>query len=105
MSNETKAKLQEFWKFFEYLIIDEISMISKTFLTVLSRHIGIGKGRPGQEKSSHLFGGINVIFSGNFHQFPPVACGLTEALYHPSNLATNSVDSQLSRAIYKEFNT
>lgn len=35
MSDETKAKLQQFWRFPIYLIINEISMISKAFLAVL----------------------------------------------------------------------
>src|SRR5882762_2340476 len=105
MSDETKAKLQKFWKYFIYLIIDEISMISKSFLAVLSRHIGIGKQTVGQVTSDLSFRGINVIFCGDFHQFPPVACAASEALYQPSNMAVDSIDSQIGRAIYKEFNT
>jgi PIF1-like helicase len=105
MSDETKAKLQKFWKYFIYLIIDEISMISKSFLAVLSRHIGIGKQTVGQVTSDLSFGGINVIFCGDFHQFPPVVCAGSEALYQPSNMAVDSVDSQIGRAIYEEFNT
>jgi hypothetical protein len=105
MSDETKAKLQQFWKYFIYLVIDEISMISKTFLAVLSRHIAIGKEQGDAGKSSDSFGGINVILCGDFHQFPPVACAVTEALYYPTNIATDSVDSQIGRAIYEEFDT
>jgi hypothetical protein len=81
MSDETKAKLQQFWRYFVYLIIDEISMISETFLATLSCHIGIGKAGTGAAANSDSFGGINVIFCGDFHQFPPVACVASEALY------------------------
>ena len=101
MSDETKAKLQLFWKYFIYLVIDEISMISKSFLAVLSRHISIGKEKG---DSSDSLGGINVIFCSDFHQFPPVTCVVSEALYHPAK-ATDSVDSQIGHAIYEEFNT
>ena len=88
-----------------YLIIDEISMISKSFLAVLSRHISIGKGAGTVDRiGSELFGGISVIFYGDFHQFPPMACGPHKALYEPSNLERDSVDSQLGPAIYEEFN-
>lgn len=59
MSNETKAKLQQFWHHFMYLVINEISMISKSFFAVLSRHVGIGKAE--HDISSHSFGGINLI--------------------------------------------
>jgi len=103
MSDETKAKLQAFWKHFVYLIIDECSMLSKTFLAKLSRHIGIGKEKPGQAICSDSFGGINVIFCGDFHQFPPVATAKSEALYHPPKVATDSIDSQTGRTIYEEF--
>ena len=105
MSDETKAKLQQFWKYIVYLIIDEISMISKSFLAILSRHIGIGKGTRDTPICSQSFGGINVVFCGDFHQFPPVACAVSEALYQPSNMVTDSLDSQLGRAIYEEFST
>ena len=54
---------------------------------------------------SQSFGGINVVFCGDFHQFPPVACAVSEALYQPSNMVTDSLDSQLGRAIYEEFST
>jgi len=65
LSNETKAKLQTFWKHYVYLIIDECSMISKTFLAELSRNIpGIGKARGAVENPDsrcqpcHGFSGI-----------------------------------------------
>jgi hypothetical protein len=64
MSDETKAKLQQFWKHFIYLVIDEISMISKTFLAVLSRHIMIGKEKGDTGKSGRSLEYINVIFWG-----------------------------------------
>ena len=105
ISDETKAKLQQFWKYFVYLVIDEISMISKTFLATLSCHIGIGKVGTGEAANSDSFGGINVIFCGNFHQFPPVACAASEALYQPQNMSADTVESQLGQAIYEEFTT
>ena len=80
MSDEPKAKLRIFWKHFVYLIIDEISMISKSFLAVLSWHIGIGKEKSGGPKISDSLGGMNVIFFG-------------------------IMDSQLRHANYEEFNT
>ena len=103
MSDETKANLQRFWNHFIYLIIDEISMISKSFLAVLSHHVTIGKAVDVTTRADS-FGGINIIFCGDFHQFPPVACSPSEALYWPCNL-TDSVDSQLGHAIYDEFTT
>ena len=57
---------KELWKTTEILIVDEISMLSYKLFNLLNQ---IGKimrnnGRP--------FGGIQVIFSGDFFQLPPV---------------------------------
>ncbi len=105
LSDDLKAKLQAFWKYYAYLIIDEISMISKPFLAQLSRNIGIGKQKPGVSNCDLSFGGINVVFCGDFHQFPPVAVGLSDALYYPTNMARESTDAHLGRGIYDEFTT
>jgi hypothetical protein len=105
LSTESKAKLQEFWRYYLYLIIDEMSMIGKTFLAKLSRNIAIGKMVEGKLPSPHSFGGISVIKCGDFFQFPPVASGLTEAFYFPINLAREQTLAQLGRAIYEEFTT
>jgi len=105
LSEERKQKLQNFWKHYTYLVIDEMSMISKSFLALLSRIIGIGKGTDGNTNPAESFGGINVILSGDFHQFPPVAAASNEALYFPSDADRDSVDALLGRQIYEEFRT
>ncbi|CAK5279527.1 unnamed protein product [Mycena citricolor] len=101
MSPANKAKLQNFWKDRLFLIIDKISMISKQFLSCLSRKIGISKA----SSSDKSFGGVNVIICGDFHQFPPVASSPLQALYHPSDEARDNVDMKVGRVIYKEFTT
>lgn len=63
VTDASKKKLQDFWRNIRYLIIDEYSMLSKSFLATLSRNIAIGMDgwlgfRPGQS-----FGGLNVIAS------------------------------------------
>lgn len=63
-SNSFKKKV---WKDIEILIVDEVSMLSlKLFnmLNMIGKHI-----RKNHEKS---FGGIQLIFSGDFYQLPPV---------------------------------
>lgn len=104
VTDASKKKLQDFWRNIRYLIIDEYSMLSKTFLATLSRNIAIGmEGSPGFH-SGQSFGGLNVILCGDLHQFPPVACRKREALYHSIN-ANDSVDAQIGRRIYEEFTT
>jgi hypothetical protein len=65
-----------------YLIINEYSMLVKSFLALLSKHISIGK-EGSESGSSGSFGGINVILCGDLHQFPPVVAAPSEALYQP----------------------
>ncbi|OCH87120.1 hypothetical protein OBBRIDRAFT_709540, partial [Obba rivulosa] len=91
MSDQTRKKLQHFWRHFTYLVIDEISMISRSFLAELSKNIGIGKERIGKLP--------------NFHQFAPVVGGSADALYQPIDLARDKGNQQLGRGIYDEFTT
>jgi hypothetical protein len=100
-----KKKLQEFWREVRYLIIDEFSMLSRSFLATLSRNIAIGLEGAPHAQEGHSFGGLNVILCGDLHQFPPVACAKSEALYHPVNLAKDSDDAKIGRRIYEEFST
>lgn len=55
------------WKSVDVLIIDEVSMMSKKMLELLE--LTARKTR----KCSLLFGGIQVVFCGDFFQLPPVA--------------------------------
>ena len=105
LSEESKRKLQDFWRGYAYLIIDEMSMISKSFFALLSRIISIAKATVGIDVPTDSFGGINVIICGDFHQFPPVAAPPYEALYYPANGGKDTSDALLGRAIYEEFTT
>ena len=99
MSDEAKAKLEIFWRPIKYLFIDEMSMLAKDFFALLSRNASIGK----RDLSNSSFGGINVIILGDFHQFPPVARSIRDALYYPSKVETDSLQSQIGCSIYEEF--
>lgn len=54
------------WKTVEILIIDEVSMLSKKLFEVLEE---LGRAT---RRSIFPFGGIQVIFTGDFFQLPPV---------------------------------
>lgn len=54
------------WKDIEILIVDEVSMMSKKIMELLDK---IGKRVRRSEKP---FGGIQLVFSGDFYQLPPV---------------------------------
>ena len=104
VTDALKKKLQDFWQEVQYLIIDEYSMLSKTFLAKLSRNISVGMEGAKGFRTGHSFGGLNVILCGDLHQFPPVACGKREALYYPLD-TKDSVDAQVGRQTYDEFST
>uniref|UniRef100_A0A6C0IS19 AAA+ ATPase domain-containing protein n=1 Tax=viral metagenome TaxID=1070528 RepID=A0A6C0IS19_9ZZZZ len=57
---------KQVWKDTDVLIIDEVSMMSQKIFELLD---SIGKAI---RKSSRPFGGIQLIFSGDFYQLPPV---------------------------------
>lgn len=54
------------WEGVDYLFVHEVSMISCRFLCLMSERLSVAKGNTG------AFGGINVIFAGDFAQLPPV---------------------------------
>lgn len=104
LSENSKAKLVDFWKSYEYFIIDECSMISKSFLAKLSNNISIAKAGIDSERFTHSFGGTNVILCGDMHQFPPVAGGKQSALYMPTE-TWDSNEDKVGSMLYKEFST
>jgi hypothetical protein len=55
-----------FWEGVDYIIIDEVSMVSCSLLYDISKALSDAKGNPSP------FGGINVIFAGVFTQLQPV---------------------------------
>jgi ATP-dependent DNA helicase PIF1 len=54
------------WKGTEILVVDEVSMMSLSLFETLN-HIG-----KAIRKNSRPFGGIQLVFSGDFYQLPPV---------------------------------
>ncbi|CCO34495.1 ATP-dependent helicase RRM3 [Rhizoctonia solani AG-1 IB] len=105
VSKKTIERLRTIWEPVEYLIIDEISMVSKKILAEISQMISIGKQKEGENNSTVAFGGVNVIIAGDFHQFPPVIGGSGNgALYTPIGpTATNKM--LIGRLIYEQFRT
>jgi hypothetical protein len=93
ISPKTLQALRQTWGKVRYLIIEEISMVSRTFLARLSATISAAK-----QNDEAAFGRINVIICGDFHQFPPVACPEWEALFWQNNPAQDS-PSAMSNAL------
>ena len=64
IGNKFKVKA---WKYVDILIIDEVSMMSLKLFEILDLI-----GRKVRKNGVKPFGGIQVIFSGDFYQLPPV---------------------------------
>ena len=60
-------KFMNIWKDLELLIIDEISMIQPDFLSKLNILVGLTRKR-----ANEYFGGVQIVFLGDFLQLPPV---------------------------------
>ncbi|CAF1382354.1 unnamed protein product [Rotaria sordida] len=61
-------KLEKEWRLIEYLLIDEMSMVGLTLLAKLNRIISAAKHVDPQIP----FGGVNVIFFGDYLQYRPI---------------------------------
>ena len=67
ISRVVKSKFRrKNWNSIELLIIDEVSMLSEKLFIILD---SIGKII---KKNQKPFGGIQIIFAGDFHQLPPI---------------------------------
>ncbi len=75
LPNEDNPDLQTLaviWENVLYLIIDEISMVSATLLSAISSRLQHAKGHSAVAED-RPFGGVNVIFLGDFGQLQPVS--------------------------------
>ena len=66
-SVKNNKKLIQKWKTTQVLVVDEVSMMSKRIFDILNF---IGKKIRGDARP---FGGIQLIFTGDFYQLPPVS--------------------------------
>ena len=84
-----------------YLFIDEISMLSRSFYVKLCHIISTAMEKGNDE----IFGGINVILVGDFHQFPPIFACRSAPLYWPENATHDSKEDILGPKIFEQFST
>lgn len=78
-------------------------MADKSTIYATSKIIVKTKGEEGTGTADEPFGGMNVICTGDFHQFPPVQ-NSKGALYVDAP-ASDSSEALLGREIFKQFNT
>ena len=67
ISKKTELELNNKWAGVDYLFIDEVSIISCEFLAEISEVLTTA------QNNMRPFGGLSVIFAGDFSQLPPIA--------------------------------
>ncbi|CAF2089237.1 unnamed protein product, partial [Rotaria magnacalcarata] len=83
------SKLEKEWRLVNYLLIDEMSMVGLTLLATLNRIICAAK----HADPELPFGGVNVIFFGDYLQYRPV---FDTPLHTDFSLPTKSKSSKVS---------
>lgn len=76
VKSKAELELVAMWNGVDYLFIDEVSMVGCKMLRDVSHNLSIAKG------TDESFGGISVVFAGDFCQLPPIK---DTALYVPSS--------------------
>jgi hypothetical protein len=101
ISVQNHILLRDEWKNVEYLLIDEVSLVSLQLLAEIDHALRFAKENP-----DVWFGGINVIFFGDFYQFPPVG---GSPLYTPISVYAGQskaeIKKRLGRMAWKMVNT
>ncbi len=99
-------QLTQMWSRKEYLIINEYSMVSCTLLAWMSTILGlIWQHNNPTDTSSPPWGGMNIIISGDFHQFKPVVQKKSAPLYWPVNAMQDNEEEAMGSELYGWFKT
>jgi hypothetical protein len=95
------AKLRAEWKDVDILFLDEASLLSAQLLCEIDYTLRYVK-----ENFDECFGGLSIIFAGDFYQYPPV---MSTALWAPipahSQSTASEVQQHLGRITWKRLET
>ena len=101
-SNCSISNLEKKWAGVQTIILDEVSMVGCVLLAKLSGNAT----RATHGDPSVPFGGIDIIYFGDFIQFPPVFDTPLYWTYNKENLRSSTRESeikkQLGRSIWKQ---
>jgi hypothetical protein len=91
ISVANRTQLRDEWKHVEFLLLDEVSLVGLQLLAEIDHAPRFAKEKP------HLwFGGVNIIFSGDFYQYPPVG---GSALYIPISSYAGQNDAEIQKRL------
>jgi len=83
MNRPGQMTLENAWRFVEYIILDEMSMVGLSLLARLNKLVSTAK----HCDPMTVMGGINIIFFGDYIQYSPV---FDKPLYHDFSGTTNN---------------
>lgn len=99
-SVQKKAAIRRSWQNVDVVLIDEVSLLSLINLADIDHALRMAK-----EKPNEWFGGIIVIFAGDFCQYPPVAGNaLYSCMRSNRELNESELKRRLGRLAWKTLN-
>ena len=87
------SKLEKKWHNVNTLLLDEVSMVGKRLLAKINKNITRAKNG----NADVLFGGIDIIFFGDFVQFPPVLDSPLYSDYKSNTIALTRSNSDIKK--------
>ena len=101
VSIKNKTQLRDEWRNVDIVLLDETSLLSAQLLCEIDHALRYAKECP-----TEWFGGVTMIFAGDFYQYPPVA---GTALYTPISTYTgqsnDEIQKRLGRMAWKTVDT
>jgi hypothetical protein len=100
MSVKNRTLVRDEWRDVSFAFLDEVSLIGAQLLCQIDHALRFAK-----EKRDEWFGGINVIFAGDFYQYPPVG---STPLYTPiqpkAPQKAADIEKRLGQLAWKSIN-
>lgn len=97
MNRPGDTKLENTWRFVEYIILDEMSMVGLSLLARLNKLVATAK----HCDPMTTMGGVNIIFFGDYVQYSPV---FDKPLYHDfAEVSNNNSKSRVAMPTENEI--
>jgi hypothetical protein len=100
MSVKNRTLVRDEWRHVSFAFLDEVSLIGAQLLCQIDHALRFAK-----EKRDEWFRGINMIFAGDFYQYPPVG---STPLYTPiqpkAPQKAADIEKRLGRLAWKSIN-
>jgi hypothetical protein len=87
----------------DLLVIDHISLMTKTMFSLLSDRLTLIRHACGMCHADALFGGMDVLICGDFHQQHRIGCSVFEHLYHTESSPSGNLLQEAGRRLFESF--